>query len=108
MSIDGAESEEDAQELSFYALRSARRQTQPPSTARARTHPNLPHVRAACMRAPARVTLSQAACSPLTARARGAHSHPASITLRELYQFGESTTHSQARILKTNLYSISI
>jgi hypothetical protein len=41
-------------------------------------------------------------------RARGAHSHPASITLRELYQFGESTTHSQAQILKTNLYSISI
>jgi len=41
-------------------------------------------------------------------RARGAHSHPASITLRELYQFGESTTHSQARILKTNLYSVSI
>jgi hypothetical protein len=76
MSIDGAESEEDAQELSFYALRSARRPTQPPSTARARDprrpHPNPPHVRAACMRAPARVALSQAACSPLTARTRAA------------------------------------
>jgi len=76
MSIDGAESEEDAQELSFYALRSAWRPTQPCGTERARDtrrpHQNPPHVRAACMRPPARVALSQAACSPLTARARAA------------------------------------
>jgi len=56
------------------------------------------YARAACAYVPARVALGSACVCRLTA-CTGARRHPASVTLRELYQFGESTTHSQRTML---------